>query len=107
MERPLAPRLYRLPTATVLDQEVRVATGLRDRLLGLAFLDRGQAGPGLLIPRCSSIHTFGMRFALDIYFLDEDGAAIEERRRVPRGQVARCSRAAAVVELPSFSSLNI
>ncbi len=103
----LAPRLRRLPTAIVLGCEVRVATGLRARLLGLAHLDLDEAGPGLLIPRCSSIHTFGMRFALDVYFLDEHGAAIEERRGVPRGQVVRCRRAAAVVELPSFSCLDI
>jgi hypothetical protein len=84
-----------------------VAAGPRARLLGLAHLDLTEAGPGLLIPRCSSVHTFGMRFALDLYFLSEDGAAIEERPRVPRGQVVRCRRATAVVELPSFSSLSI
>ena len=102
-----APRLRRLPIAIALGCEVRVATGLRARLLGLAHLDLDEAGPGLLIPRCSSIHTFGMRFALDLYFLDEDGAVIEERRRVARGRVVRCRRAAAVVELPSFSGLSI
>jgi uncharacterized membrane protein (UPF0127 family) len=101
-----APRLRHLPTAIALGCEVRVATGLRARLLGLAHLDLDEAGPGLLIPRCSSIHTFGMRFALDLYFLDEDGAAIEERRRVPRGQVVRCRRAAAVVELPCPCSVS-
>jgi uncharacterized membrane protein (UPF0127 family) len=105
-ESSLAPRLRRLPVATVLDREVRVAAGLRARLLGLAHLDRDDAGPGLLIPRCSSVHTFGMRFALDLYFLDEDGAAIEARRGVRRGQVALCRRAAAVVELPASSSFS-
>jgi uncharacterized membrane protein (UPF0127 family) len=102
-----APRLRRLPTAVVLGCEVRVATGPRARLLGLAHLDLAEAGPGLLIPRCSSVHTFGMRFALDLYFLDGKGAAIEERRRVPKGRVVRCPRAAAVIELPVFSSLSI
>ncbi len=77
-----------------------MATGRRARLLGLSHLDLNQAGPGLLIPRCSSIHTFGMRFALDLYFLDEDGAAIEERLCVPGRQVVRCLGAAAVLELP-------
>ena len=97
-----APRLRRLPTAVALGCEVHVATGFRARLLGLACLDLTEAGSGLLIPRCSSIHTFGMRFSLDLYFLDGEGVAIDERRRVPRGQVVRCRRAAAVVELPSF-----
>ncbi|MCB0876269.1 MAG: DUF192 domain-containing protein, partial [Solirubrobacterales bacterium] len=50
---------------------VPVARGFAPRLLGLAGLDRAQAGPGLLIPRCASVHTFGMRFPLDIVFLDD------------------------------------
>lgn len=99
--RSLAPRLRRLPAATILGREVPVATAFRARLLGLAHLDLDQAGPGLLIPRCSSVHTFGMRFALDLHFLDEDGAAIDVRRGVPKGRVVRCRQASAVVEFPT------
>jgi uncharacterized membrane protein (UPF0127 family) len=103
----LAPRLRRLPVVTVLGREVRVATTFRARLLGLAHLDREEAGPGLLIPRCSSIHTFGMRFALDLYFLDEEGAAIEVRRGVPGRRVAFCRRATAVIEFSFFSNPSV
>lgn len=98
---PLAPRLRRLPIAVVLGREVRVATDFRSRLLGLACLDRGEAGPGLLIPRCSSVHTFGMRFSLDLYFLDAEGAVAAARRGVSKRHLTRCSRAIAVLELPS------
>jgi len=69
-------RLRGLPAVVVLGREVPVATGLWARLLGLSHLDRKKAGPGLLIPRCSSVHTFGMRFPLDLYFLDERGAVV-------------------------------
>jgi uncharacterized membrane protein (UPF0127 family) len=93
--------------ATILGCEVRVATTLRARLLGLAHLDLERTGPGLLIPRCSSVHTFGMRFPLDLYFLDKDEATLEVRRGVPGRRVASCRRATAVVELPSSSSLSI
>jgi uncharacterized membrane protein (UPF0127 family) len=99
--RPLARRLQRLPTTTVLGHEVRIAKGPRSRLLGLARLDREQAGAGLLIPRCSSVHTFGMRFALDLVFLDENGRELSVRRDVPPRRLARDRRAAAVLELPS------
>ena len=61
-------------------REVPVATGFRARLLGLACLDREEAGPGLLIPRCASVHTFGMRFALDLVFLDATGGVAVRRR---------------------------
>ena len=33
------------------------------------LLDRHRAPEGLLIPRCRSVHTYGMRFPLDLLFL--------------------------------------
>ncbi len=81
--------------------EVPVATTRLSRLLGLALLPRDRAGPGLLLPRCRSVHTFGMRFALDVIFLDREGRVIELRRGVLPGRVIRCRGAMAVLELPS------
>jgi uncharacterized membrane protein (UPF0127 family) len=98
---PLAPRLRQLPIAVVKGREVRVAAGPLARLLGLAFLDREQVGAGLLIPRCRSVHTLGMRFALDLVFLDEEGVPLAVRRGVPPRRLASVPRAAAVLELPT------
>jgi uncharacterized protein len=78
-----------------------VAGGLRARLLGLAWRDRAKAGPGLLIPRCASVHTFGMRFELDLFFLDAGGRVISVRRRVPPRRIAWQRGADAVLEIPS------
>jgi uncharacterized membrane protein (UPF0127 family) len=100
-ELPLAQRLRRLPVAPVLGREVRVARGPRARFLGLAYLDREEAGAGLLIPRCSSVHTFGMRFPLDLYFLGEDGEVVAVCRQVPGRRLAFCGRARAVLEVPA------
>jgi uncharacterized membrane protein (UPF0127 family) len=98
---PQASRLHRLSFATVLGREVRVAGDRRSRLLGLAHLDRAQAGPGLLIPRCSSVHTFGMRFRLDLYFLDERRRVVAARRALPPRRFAFCRGSVAVLELPA------
>jgi len=78
-----------------------VASGLRSRLLGLALLPRELVPAGLLIPRCRNVHTFGMRFGIDLLFLDGDGRVIEVRRAVPPCRLVRCARAMAVLELPS------
>jgi hypothetical protein len=101
----LAPRLCRLPIVTVLGHEVPEAADLRARLLGLVYLDRDEAGAGLLIPRCSSVHTFGMRFALDLLFLDAHGDTISVRRHVPPCRLAWERRTAAVLELPARGEL--
>jgi hypothetical protein len=98
---PPAARLDRLPTATVLGLEVPVASGVRARLLGLAHLDRERVGAGLLIPRCAAVHTFGMRFELDLLFLDREGRLRAVRRRVAPRRFAWHRGAAAVLELPS------
>jgi uncharacterized protein len=93
-------RLRDLPSTDVLGHKVRVAAGFRARLLGLSHLDRDEAGPGLLIPRCSSVHTFGMRFALDLFFLDRDGRPCSVRRAVPPRRLASDRQASAILELP-------
>jgi uncharacterized protein len=95
-----AARLESLPRRVVGGHEVPVAVGFRARLLGLALLGREGAGPGLLIPRCAAVHTFGMRFALDVCFLDEHGEVLE-RRLVPPRHFASCRGARAVLELPA------
>jgi uncharacterized protein len=97
----LARRLRRLPVRPVLGRPVPVAAGRRSRLLGLAWLQREGAGEGLLIPRCSSVHTFGMRFPLDLYFLSPKGEVIEVRRAVPRRRIVSCPGADAVLEVPA------
>jgi uncharacterized membrane protein (UPF0127 family) len=99
VETPL--RFRRLERIELLGLMVPVATTRLSRLLGLALLSPKRAGPGLLIPGCRSVHTFGMRFPLDLLFLDQGGRVIEIRRSVPAGRFFRCRRAATVLELPS------
>jgi uncharacterized membrane protein (UPF0127 family) len=94
-------RLRGLSTATAAGCRVPVAERLPARLLGLALLDRDRAGPGLLIPRCRSVHTFGMRFPIDVVFLGRDGAVVAHRRHVPPGRVLYERQAMSVLELPS------
>jgi uncharacterized membrane protein (UPF0127 family) len=97
----LAGRLRRLPLSSALGCEFPEATSLRSRLLGLALLTPERAGSGLLIPRCASVHTFGMRFPLDLVFLDRSGRPLSVRRNVPPRRFCCDRRAAAVLELPA------
>lgn len=96
------PRLAALPRRSMLGLEVPVASGPRSRLLGLAGLSREAAGPGLLIPRCSSVHTFGMRFALDLVFLDASDQPLAERRGVTPRRFAWHRGTKAILEIPAF-----
>lgn len=96
-----ADRFAALPKHRVAGREVFVAVGPRARLLGLAWLPVERAGTGLLIPRCAGVHTFGMRFALDVFFLDGAGRVLSRRLAVPPRRLLRDRRARAVLEIPA------
>jgi uncharacterized protein len=100
VEAPTHPRLRALPRAEVLGGVFPVAETRRSRLLGLSFLDRSTVGPGLLIPRCRSVHTFGMRFPLDLYFLGRGAEVVGVRLGVRPWRVAGHRGGDAVLELP-------
>ena len=74
------------------------ATTRRARLRGLAFRDTVPAGEALHLPRCRSVHTFGMRVALDLVWLDADGAVVRVDRGVPPRRLRTCRRARSVLE---------
>jgi uncharacterized membrane protein (UPF0127 family) len=67
-------------------------------LMGRAGLAEGE---GMEITRCSGIHTFFMRFALDVLFLDDAGTVIRAIEAIAPWRMTRFySAATRVVELP-------
>jgi len=65
---------------------------------GLAGLDDLPDRTALLIPRCRSVHTFGMRFPIDVIFLDGDRRVVRVDPDVPPRRVVWARGARAVVE---------
>jgi uncharacterized protein len=98
---PVLPRrLARLPQADgFAGLDVRRADSFVARLLGLALLRELPPGVALLLPRTRAVHTFGMRFALELRWLDSRGEEIRVDPRVEPWRFAACRRAAAVLEL--------
>ena len=94
-------RLRSAPEIVILGVAVPVAIRPATRMLGLAHLDPAPDGRGLLIPGCRSVHTFGMRFAIDVHFIDRDGDLIRSEMAVGPGRMLWCRRACAVLELQS------
>jgi len=95
-------RLSRLPGGRLRSGlRVAIARGARARLLGLALLGEPPRGWALLIPKCRSVHTFGMRFNLDVVFMDARGEFVRVVLGVPPGRFVSCRRACAVLEAPA------
>src|SRR3954447_16795519 len=95
----LPRRVERLPRVVLSeDATIHRATTFASRLLGLALLADIPEGHALFIADTRSVHTFGMRFPIDVAFLDAEGRAVRIDRSVPRRRVLVERRAFAVVE---------
>jgi uncharacterized membrane protein (UPF0127 family) len=86
--------------------EIRVARSPWSRLVGLAFR-RPRPGTALLLPSCRSVHTFGMRYALDLVWLDRGGRVLAVDEGVGPWRVRVRRDAAAVVEVAAGNSGRI
>lgn len=74
------------------------AKGGRARRRGLARLDSLPADHALLIPKTPSVHTFGMRFGLDLIWLGKGDVVVRVDRAVPPRRMRLCVRARSVIE---------
>jgi uncharacterized membrane protein (UPF0127 family) len=69
-------------------------------LLGRAGLEPGE---GLWIVPCEAVHTFAMKFALDLIYLDRKHRVVKVRESVRPGRISGAFRAHSVIELPTGS----
>jgi uncharacterized membrane protein (UPF0127 family) len=69
------------------------------RMKGLLGKRELVAGEGLLIQPAPSIHTFFMRFPIDVVFLSKNGEVMKVAADVGPWRMRSCRRAFAVLEL--------
>jgi uncharacterized membrane protein (UPF0127 family) len=103
----LPRRLARLPLVRLAGGfPVAIASSCRARAAGLAGL-REPPPAGLLLPRCRSVHTVGMRFALNLVWLDARDRIVRVDHDVRPGRVRACRAARQVLELPADVPLRL
>ena len=61
-----------------LGRKVRSAASLIDRAIGLLLTPSLRAGEGMYLSPCKSVHTFFMRYPIDVLFLDSEGAILHQ-----------------------------
>lgn len=93
------PRLDGLPGRELTGGlRVAEASSRAARMKGLAKLDVLPERLALHIPRCRSVHTFTMRFPLDLIWLDKAGEVVRVDPAVPPRRLKFCFKARSVVE---------
>ena len=84
---------------SVICERCVVADRMLPRMKGLLGKRELVAGEGLLIQPAPSIHTFFMRFPIDVVFLSKNGKVMKVAANVGAWRMRSCRRAFAVVEL--------
>jgi uncharacterized protein len=86
---------------TELGGRIGLADGWLARLRGMIGRPAPGPGEGLLLTPCRSVHMYGMRFSLDVAFLEADGAVVATYRLLSPGSRTRWHRNAVhALELP-------
>ncbi len=90
-----------LTRGTVLATNLEVAASAKQRKKGLLGRDGLAPGEGLWIVPCESVHTFFMRFPIDLVYLDHERQVRKVRSAVGAWRLSACISAHSVIELPA------
>lgn len=85
----------------VLAAETLVARTSAERRTGLLKHQALPQGQGLWLAPCEAVHTFWMKFAIDVLFLDKKRKVLKVRHCVVPWRMTACLRAHSVLELPA------
>lgn len=103
MKRAETLSIHNMDTGMILAREAVAANTFYKRLRGLLgkrSLEMGREG--LLLSPCSAVHTLGMRFPLDLLFLNEAGEVLQAIAALPPGRFSPLVKGAFfVLELPA------
>ncbi len=80
-------------------ENVQQTESWRERSRGLLGQPALEKNEGLLITPCNSVHTFGMRYPLDIVYLDKKMRIVKINRSLSPWRLSISLRAAMVLEL--------
>lgn len=101
-------RLVSLSTDSVIVERLEYAGGPLGRMRGLLGTRSLPPGRGLLIPRARQVHTFGMRYAIDVVFLDRSMTVVHVVREMRPNRISRLVwRSRMVVETPAGAAAAV
>jgi uncharacterized membrane protein (UPF0127 family) len=93
-------RVRNLTRGTVLGDSIDLADTSAKRTTGLLKHTELQAGEGLWIVPCEGVHTFFMKFPLDLVYIDKKNVVRKTVANVPPWRISFCLPAHSIVELP-------
>jgi uncharacterized protein len=94
-------RVLNQTRGTVVAAAADVADTSAKRRAGLLKKEKLERGEGLWISPCESVHTFFMKFAIDLVYIDKKKRVRKVRHAVPPWRLSVCFTAHSILELPA------
>ena len=86
---------------SVVADNADIADTSQKRRTGLLKHTHLAAGEGLWIVPCEAVHTFGMKFPIDVVYVSKQKKVLKIRDNMKKSRMSMCLRAHAVLELPA------
>lgn len=94
-------KIVNIITENVIAEYASYADTFMTRLKGLMFKKNFNKGEGLIIVPCNNIHTFWMKFPIDVVFLSQDNTVVYVIENLKPNRISPLIRKAhSVLELP-------
>jgi uncharacterized membrane protein (UPF0127 family) len=97
----LTARIRNATRNTELGDSIGIANTSATRRTGLLKHTHLGPGEGLWIVPCESVHTFFMKFAIDLVYLDREHIVRKVRHAVGPWRMSACLSAHSIIELPA------
>jgi uncharacterized protein len=91
---------------TTLGEAIELADTSAKRRTGLLKHTHLEPGTGLWIVPCESVHTFFMKFAIDLVYVDRKHIVRKVQHAVPAWRLSACLSAHSILELPPGTARN-
>ncbi len=103
----MTARAVREPDGVTVIEPLHVPRGPRERMRGLLGWASIPDGEGMWFPKCRMIHTIGMKFALDLVYLNKKHEVRKVVEGLRPGRLSACLGADSVIELKSGAAKEL
>jgi uncharacterized protein len=93
-------RIVNRANGAVLTTHAGIANTSELRRRGLLQHTELLPGDGLWIAPCEAVHSFGMKFTIDVLYLSKQKKVLKMRPRMVKRRISLCLSAHSVLELP-------
>jgi uncharacterized membrane protein (UPF0127 family) len=95
-------RIVNLTRGTLLGTRIELADNWWGRFRGFLGRERPREGQGILLAPCSAVHTYGMKFDLDLIFVGACGEVLAVAEQLEPGKTSgRVPGSRYVLEVPA------